>query len=485
MVQLRSLQSESLLAESQSPRMSRYEPASAGNAAYQPPVLGNSDTLDDMVSKMSSKVGNLHDDKYRTIAPADSELVPASRNSYFRGGPGQSAAITESRTRGTIESQLTASTVTPTRNFSRIASGTIMPPAVRHVSEESQSNYVVPPAYTSGSLEPSTATVGDSAFYSESQAGSTRQQSEQSQSRFNSMSMSSRDSTERFLDPAETFAMSADEEDGSSVSKQTVAFSCIIVSALQLMVLLIQLILCGVASVDVNPMIGPFPDAFSEWGGKNAYLMLDGKQYWRIITPVLLHVGVLHLLTNVFCQLETCAFFEREWGSSRWITLYLISGVGSVGASCVFDPDVIGVNSSGALMGLMGAKLAQIIGWTMFDLHNNAYYDLARLDQLGGIMCSTALICILAFFTYIDFSGHIGGLAAGFLGGMFVFCKPIENICIRVLWGATGLFGLMAGAVWIGYTLLYETEPDPDLADACGYFRNLFPEGYDCECIWN
>ena len=50
-------------------------------------------------------------------------------------------------------------------------------------------------------------------------------------------------------------------------------------------ILLIQLILCGVAPVDVNPMVGPFPDAFSEWGGKNAYLLLEGQQYWRIITP--------------------------------------------------------------------------------------------------------------------------------------------------------------------------------------------------------
>jgi membrane associated rhomboid family serine protease len=288
--------------------------------------------------------------------------------------------------------------------------------------------------------------------------------------------------SERFLsrDPEEKFW----SEDYSVNVKQKIAFLCIGVSALQLAILLIQLTLCGVASVDVNPMIGPFPDAFSEWGGKNAYLMLEENQWFRLITPVFLHVGVLHLLANVFCQLETCAFFEREWGSCRWLTLYLISGVGCVATSSVANPDVIGVCSSGALMGLFGAKIAQVITFTTFELNNVAVYESVQLDQLGGVMCSAALVSILSFFTYIDWSGHMGGLVAGFLGGMFIFCKPIESTCTRMLWGMSGLGGLLGGGCYLAYLLLYETLPDEDLADVCQYFRNLYPEGYDCDCVW-
>ena len=286
---------------------------------------------------------------------------------------------------------------------------------------------------------------------------------------------------ERFLDPEQQIW----SEDDNGLSKQKIAFLCIGVSAIQLMILLIQMTLCGVAEVGVNPMIGPYPDAFSEWGGKNAYLMLDGKQYWRIFTPVFLHVGVLHLLTNVFCQLETCAFFEREWGSGRWLFIYFASGVGCVLASSAINPDEIAVCSSGAIMGLFGAKFAQIIAWTVFELQGNGYYDMVRLDQVGGLMCSTALISVLAFFTYIDFSGHMGGLASGFLAGMFIFARPIESGITRFFWGATGFIGLLTGAGYLGYTLYNDTFPDSDLADPCGYFRNLFPEGYDCECAWN
>mmetsp|Transcript_27785 Transcript_27785/g.67604 ORF Transcript_27785/g.67604 Transcript_27785/m.67604 type:complete len:370 (+) Transcript_27785:251-1360(+) len=269
------------------------------------------------------------------------------------------------------------------------------------------------------------------------------------------------------------------------VVKQRIAYLCIAVSALQLTILLSQLILCGVASVDVNPMIGPFPDAFSEWGGKNSYLLIERNQYFRLLTPVFLHVGILHLLVNAFCQLETCAYFEREWGSTKWLILYIISALGCVATSSAVNPDSIGVCSSGALMGLFGAKIAHVITWTAFDLKNNAYYDTVHLDQLSGVMCSMAIISLLSSFTYIDFSGHMGGLLAGFMGGMFIFAQPIASPFIRMLWGSIGLLGLLGGSFVLGNVLFNETFPDEDLADACSYFRNLFPEGYTCECAWN
>jgi hypothetical protein len=151
----------------------------------------------------------------------------------------------------------------------------------------------------------------------------------------------------------------------------------------------------------------------------------------------------------------------------------------------VFNPDDIAVCSSGAIMGLFGAKIAQVITWTAFDLRSQAYFDSAQLDQLGGVMCSAALVSLLSFVTYIEWSGHMGGFAAGFFAGMFMFCKPIASICSRLIWGFTGLVGLFGGALYLGHAMLNEVSPDEDLGDACQYFRNLYPEGYDCECAWN
>jgi membrane associated rhomboid family serine protease len=265
--------------------------------------------------------------------------------------------------------------------------------------------------------------------------------------------------------------------------KQSFGYCATAILAIQLCVLMLQLTLCGVAPLDINPVIGPYPDAFSEWGGKNAYLLLAGREYWRLVTPVFLHVGVLHLLCNAVVQLETCAFFEREWGSKRWMIIYVLSEVGCVVVSCVVNPDTLAVGSSGALMGLFGAKFAQLITYTIFDLMAS-YEPHIRMDQLSGIMCSLSIISILSFMTYIDWSGHMGGFGTGFCVGMVAFSTPIRSGVTRFVWNVIGLGLLGAGAYYSFRELFVSTEPDEDLADPCNYFRNLYAEGYNCECAW-
>jgi len=266
-------------------------------------------------------------------------------------------------------------------------------------------------------------------------------------------------------------------------TKQQVAYMSIAVTAAQLLILTIQLALCGFAPIEVNPMVGPFPDAFSEWGGKNAYLLLREKEWWRLITPTFLHVGVLHLLANAFCQLGAVAFFEREWGSLRWMIIYLISTVGCTTFSCYFDPDTIAVGSSGALMGLYAAKLAQVMSHTCFDVNKaNNDDDVIRLDQLSGVLCGLAVVSLFSAFTYIDWSGHMGGLATGFASGMILFSNPIRSCCVRFLWILLGLASLAAPLGFLTYDFVENGDPDEELGDACDYFRNLFPEGYYCGC---
>ena len=271
-------------------------------------------------------------------------------------------------------------------------------------------------------------------------------------------------------------------EDDYYQVKQTFGYLSISLSALQLLVLMMQLALCGVAPLDVNPMIGPYPDTFSEWGGKNAYLLVVERQYWRLVSPALLHVGILHLLLNAYVQLETCAFFEREWGSCTWFLVYILSEVGCILTSCVANPDSIGVGSSGALMGLFGAKLSHVMSHTFFDVSLNTAESI-QLEHLSSVLCSLVMMLALSYMTYIDWSGHMGGLAIGFCAGMLAFSKPIRNPFSRFLWRMWGTVGLVGGLTVAAYLLWNETEQDEDLKDACTYFRNLFAEGYDCQCL--
>lgn len=274
-------------------------------------------------------------------------------------------------------------------------------------------------------------------------------------------------------------------EDDYLRTKQPVAYVAILITSVQLLILMLQLTMCGLAPLDVNGFVGPYPDAFSDWGGKNSYLMLRENQWWRLITPSFLHVGIFHLLVNAFCQLEAIALFEREWGSFRWILIYLIGSIGCSAFSSFFDMDNIAVGSSGAVMGLYGAKLAQIFTLAVFDLKKNKYDDWGQMDQLSSVLCGMTIIFLLTAFSYIDWSGHMGGFSSGFLAGVVLFSNPIASCCSRFFWVAFGFLGLIGSIGAVLYYFVTIGDPDPDIGDACSYFRSFFPEDYDCNCLWS
>jgi len=127
--------------------------------------------------------------------------------------------------------------------------------------------------------------------------------------------------------------------------KQKRAYFSIFFSLIQTLVLIAMMIKCSVAPFRINPMIGPYPDGLDYWGAKNAYKIINDGESWRLLSPILLHGGVIHLLSNITVQLDTCAFWEKEWGSACWIVIYLTSGLGSSILSVLFKPNNISVGS--------------------------------------------------------------------------------------------------------------------------------------------
>jgi membrane associated rhomboid family serine protease len=186
------------------------------------------------------------------------------------------------------------------------------------------------------------------------------------------------------------------------IVKQRYGYLSIIFSLGQTIVLTIMMSSCGVAPLNINPMVGPYPDALSEWGGKNAVNILEDGEWWRLVSPIMLHAGIIHLLCNVAVQLETGAFFEREWGSGQWLIIYLVSGVGSSILSVIIMPDAISVGSSGSVMGLFGGKLAEIIcRYCESDKTDQAKIGhQVRREQCAGVSCSVVVVMLFSFIPY-------------------------------------------------------------------------------------
>lgn len=274
-----------------------------------------------------------------------------------------------------------------------------------------------------------------------------------------------------------------DETNDVYIVRQQKGYLSILFSLSQTVVLAAMMYECGVAPLNMNPMVGPYPDALSYWGGKNAYLILEEGENFRLVTPIMLHAGVVHLLGNVAVQLDTCAFFEREWGSIRWLIIYILSAVGSSAWSTIFSPNNISVGSSGAVMGLFGAKMAEVMV-RYCDKIKTMQHRIAhevRMEQCGTVTCSVIIVALFSFIPYVDWAAHMGGLVAGFCVGIPIFALNLKKKVMLLFWACVGTF---ATVTFYSTSLEYmynQVEPVEELSDVCEYYRRSF-EDYECNC---
>jgi len=139
---------------------------------------------------------------------------------------------------------------------------------------------------------------------------------------------------------------------------------------------------------------------------------LDGStnQWYRFIMPIFLHAGVVHLLFNLLFQLRAGADMERDWGSFRVATIYMLSGI----AGFVFGANLNylqpSVGCSGALFGLVACLL--------LDLFMNWRIIVKPWIQLLKIVLVLAVSFVLGLLPYIDNFAHIGGFVTGLLAGL-------------------------------------------------------------------
>ncbi|MBU5207123.1 rhomboid family protein [Bacillus safensis] len=172
------------------------------------------------------------------------------------------------------------------------------------------------------------------------------------------------------------------------------------------------------------------------FGAKNNVLILEGE-WWRLITPMFLHIGLTHLLFNTFALWSVGAAVERIYGSGRFLLIYLISGIFGSIASFVFNT-AIAAGASGAIFGCLGALLYLAIS-------NRKLF----FRTMGTNIIVIILINLGIGFTVsgIDNAGHLGGLVGGFLTALAVRLpkqtQPVKMLlatAVLLLIGGLGLY---------------------------------------------
>ena len=160
--------------------------------------------------------------------------------------------------------------------------------------------------------------------------------------------------------------------------------------------------------VTLLPFIG---DPVFEAGVGVNYLISDGE-WWRLVTPMFLHGGIMHLLFNMFSLFIFGPELEKIAGKARFLTIYLLSGMfANIATFFLQPPEYASVGASGAIFGILGAFGALV------------YYTKRILPQLRQIILPIIVVSIVMTFiqSNINTTAHIAGLAVGFLIGLSYF----------------------------------------------------------------
>ncbi|KAH7843821.1 hypothetical protein Vadar_021108 [Vaccinium darrowii] len=165
-----------------------------------------------------------------------------------------------------------------------------------------------------------------------------------------------------------------------------------------------------------NPLLGPSSSTLEKMGALDVTKVVHKHQWWRLITCMWLHGGVFHLLANMLSLLVIGIRLEQEFGFVRIGLLYLISGLGGSLLSSLFIQNNISVGASGALFGLLGGMLSELItNWTIYA---NKFAALLTLVVIIAINLAVGIL------PHVDNFAHIGGFLSGVLLGFVFLIRP-------------------------------------------------------------
>jgi membrane associated rhomboid family serine protease len=132
-------------------------------------------------------------------------------------------------------------------------------------------------------------------------------------------------------------------------------------------------------------------------------------QYWRLVSAMFLHAGLLHIAFNAYALWIFGTVVEQELGRLRFLLIYFVTGVVASAASYALGPDAVGVGASGAIFGIFGA----------FVTYNYRRRHLAiAAARLRSAVTIVVINMVLALSIQgIDWRAHVGGFVAGLFAG--------------------------------------------------------------------
>lgn len=159
--------------------------------------------------------------------------------------------------------------------------------------------------------------------------------------------------------------------------------------------LIIASVLLSLYSGLGNELDKLLPLLMSEYRGNQLSQLLEiqSGQYWRLLTPILVHFGFLHLLFNMMWLWDLGGAIENRFSSLELALLLIVIGIGSNLAQFLM---------SGALFGGMSGVVYGLLAYL---------YLLGRLRPSLGLYLPPQIMSFMLLWFAICWSGLVGNIA--------------------------------------------------------------------------
>jgi membrane associated rhomboid family serine protease len=166
-------------------------------------------------------------------------------------------------------------------------------------------------------------------------------------------------------------------------------------------------------------------------GAKFGPLIFAG-QWWRLVTAMFLHAGLIHIGLNLWCLFDLGPEVESLYAAPKFIVLYLVTGVFGYIVSLWWSPFALSIGASGAIMGLIGILIGA-------SFHHGSLGK----DYRSMLWKWVIYIFIFGLFFAVDNAAHFGGLILGLVLGYVIPASEPETLSGQRLWNALAILSIL------------------------------------------
>jgi len=187
-------------------------------------------------------------------------------------------------------------------------------------------------------------------------------------------------------------------------------------------------------------------------GAKYGPLVFAGE-WWRLVTAMFLHAGLLHIGMNLWCLFDLGPTVETLFSTTKFIVIYLITGILGFVLSLFWSPFGISIGASGAVLGLIGTLIGA-------SFHHGSLGKDMRSQLWRWVIYIFAIGLIGGVFGMgTDNAAHLGGLVSGVALGYFVPQGEPSTRSSENLWNVLAVISVIVIAASFALMALQLNRP--------------------------